>query len=65
MRVERFIAGSWSGAPLGVEDFEELVKASPTQVGAPDPGWGAEFCVLRLWGILLGGGGMVLANRPR
>lgn len=62
-RVERTIAGTWSGAPLDVEDFEALVAASPTSFETPSTAWGASLATLVAWTLALLGGATFWARR--
>jgi ABC-2 type transport system permease protein len=62
-RMERAIAAEWQGKPLGAQDFEELVAATPAAVTPLPLSWTKEFILLIAWAIALLLCGTVVARR--
>jgi len=52
-RVERHVAGTWSSASLGAEDFEELLASTPERVESRASSPGRELAILVAWTLAL------------
>ncbi len=62
-RIERTIAAAWSGEAMDLDDFEDLVSASPTRVQPPATSWFAGLLTLVVWAVALVGGATFFARR--
>ncbi len=52
-RVQQYVAASWAGEALDLDDFEALAGSTPTQVEAPSVNWWAPLATLLGWTVAL------------